>query len=147
MSCWITPPTVWHQRLRWVIQRKPPENDVKACTPVKAWEKKTLSKYPKNIGVSFSSQHILICCSDDCPHQSSTAEKDHKDDEGFKPVMLYYSEARLTEIPPFLAFAFSDVYSQTWPVLHTFWGKTNSVQLLHHLQLKGINFEIQEITL
>ena len=41
MSCWITPPTVWHQRLRWVIQRKPPENDVKACTPVKAWEKKT----------------------------------------------------------------------------------------------------------
>lgn len=33
-------------------------------------------------------------------YQSSAAEQDHEDDEGFKPVVLHYDEAGFPEVPP-----------------------------------------------
>ena len=51
-------------------------------------------------------------------HQGSTAEQDHKNDEGLKPVMLHDSEAGLAEVPPLLSFTLADVHIQTRPVRH-----------------------------
>lgn len=71
------------------------------------------------ITVTPSENGFRICCTGDNTHQSSTAEENHKDDEGFKPVMLHNSEASSTQVPPFLAFALGDVDSETWPAPHT----------------------------
>lgn len=65
---------------------------------------------------------VSICCAVGSTHKSSTAEEDHKNDEGFKPVMLHNSVAGLAEVPPFLAFSLGDVHCQTWPARHTVCG-------------------------
>lgn len=43
-----------------------------------------------------------------CSYQGSTAEQDHKDDEGFKPVVFNNQVAGLPEEPPVFPPAMSD---------------------------------------
>ncbi len=55
------------------------------------------------------------------PHQSSTAEEDHEDDEGLKPAVLHYLIARLPQPPPRLTQTSRRVDITTLTALHTDW--------------------------
>lgn len=74
-------------------------------------------------GVEGSTETVLAfvgqITTDNFTHQSSTAEQDHKNDEGFKPVVLHDDKAGLAKGPPSLAFGLGYVDSQTRPSLHT----------------------------
>ena len=49
-----------------------------------------------------------ILCVHVCAYQGSTAEQDHEDDEGFKPVVFYNQVAGLPQEPPVFPPAVSD---------------------------------------
>lgn len=68
--------------------------------------------------LSGNGQHSQSFGTEHGTHQSSTAQENHEDDEGFKPVVLHNSETSSTQVPPFLAFALGNVYSQTRPAPH-----------------------------
>lgn len=55
-------------------------------------------------------------------YQRSTAEENHKDYKGLKPVVLHNNETSPTEVPPGFASTFGDVHSETWPSLNTAFG-------------------------
>lgn len=52
-------------------------------------------------------------------HQCSTTEEDHKDDQGFKPVVLHNEIAGLPEEPPILTPALRDGHITTLVASHT----------------------------
>ncbi len=58
------------------------------------------------------------------PHQSSTAEEDHEDNEGLKPAVLHYLIARLPQPPPRLTQTSRRVDITTLAALHTDWRDT-----------------------
>lgn len=57
-------------------------------------------------------------------YQGSTAEQDHEDDEGLKPVVLNDLEAGPAQGPPHLPSALGDVHVEAGKALHTGWGGT-----------------------
>lgn len=52
-------------------------------------------------------------------HQCSTAEKDHEDDDGLKPVVFHNKIAGFPEEPPVLPPAFRDGHITTLIAGHT----------------------------
>lgn len=52
-------------------------------------------------------------------YQSTAAEQNHEDDEGFKPVVLYYLVAGFPQVPPEFAFAFFYAYLTTLELSYT----------------------------
>lgn len=60
---------------------------------------------------------MLACV---CSYQGSTAEQDHKDDEGFKPVVFYNQVTRLSQKPPVLPPAMCDGNVTAFVFGHTF---------------------------
>lgn len=67
----------------------------------------------------FPSQSLIIFSPG--PHQGATAEQNHEDDEGLKPIVLYNEEARFPQDPPRLAQAFFDVDSAALESPDTTW--------------------------
>lgn len=59
---------------------------------------------------------MIVCA----VYQGSTAEQDHKDDKGFKPVVFYYQVAGLPQEPPVLSPAVSDGNITALVFGHTF---------------------------
>lgn len=55
-------------------------------------------------------------------YQGATAEQDHEDNEGLKPVVLDDLEAGPAEGPPLLPAALGDVHVEAGTALHTGWG-------------------------
>lgn len=54
-------------------------------------------------------------------YQRSTAEEDHEDDEGLKPVVLHDAEAGFADVPPNLPSVAGDVHIEAGKPLHTAW--------------------------
>lgn len=52
-------------------------------------------------------------------YQSPAADKDHEDNESFKPVVLHYLIARFSHIPPEFTFAFFYAYLTALELAHT----------------------------
>lgn len=50
----------------------------------------------------------IFVCVHVCSHQGSTAEQDHEDDEGFKPVVFNNQVAGLPQEPPVFPPAMGD---------------------------------------
>lgn len=57
-------------------------------------------------------------------YQGTAAEQDHEDDQGLKPVVLHYQVAGLSQEPPALPPAHSDVNVTALILGHTSWGHT-----------------------
>ena len=52
-------------------------------------------------------------------YQSTTANKDHEDNESLKPVVLHNAVAGFPKIPPGLSFAFFYTYLAEWNLFNT----------------------------
>lgn len=64
-------------------------------------------------------------------HQSTTAEKNHEDDEGLKIVVLHNGETGLTKVPPGLSFVLGDVQIQAWTASNASFSKMKILKRLN----------------
>lgn len=68
-------------------------------------------------------------------YQRPTAEEDHEDDKGLKPVMLNNSEAGSPDVPPDFTSTFGYVHSETWPAQNTCFRQRNMKCIHYFLEI------------